>query len=423
MAHLIPEVIESENWSPTSQADHQAILRELEAIVNSVYFRSSKRYPGFLRYVVQEQLFGRGHELKERTIGIELYGREATYDTNEDPIVRVAAAEVRKRLANYYAEPANARRLKIYLLSGSYVPSFQKPDERTTAGVAPVVGLISASQTIVHADSPTKSLALRDHLWLWTTGLAVMLVIGAFAVIRIRSAEKIVLSYSPPDTLTAFWKPVTDSPSPILTSVGTVSSLHPASSPAEPTPEMGLLEAVHHYNVVPLADAIAMARISSFLGERHSQMRIMNADMTSFDDVRSGPTIFIGGFTNQWTMRLTSKLRFSFEESPTISRIIDHRAKMQPEWIINRNEAYSSLTRDYAVIARYHDATTGRMTIIGAGIGPNGTLAASEFLINGNYLTLLSKAIPQEMNVEAVIGTQVINGKSGPPQILATEFW
>ena len=134
MAHLIPEVIESENWSPTSQADHQAILRELETIVNSVYFRSSKRYPGFLRYVVQEQLFGRGHELKERTIGIELYGREATYDTNEDPIVRVAAAEVRKRLANYYAEPANARRLKIYLLSGSYVPSFQKPDERTTAG-------------------------------------------------------------------------------------------------------------------------------------------------------------------------------------------------------------------------------------------------------------------------------------------------
>src|ERR1039457_4262414 len=105
MAHLIPEVIESENWSPTSQANHQSILRELDAIVNSVYFRSSKRSPGFLRYVFQEQFFGRGHELKERTIGIELYGREATYDTNEDPIVRVAAAEVRKRLAHYYAEP------------------------------------------------------------------------------------------------------------------------------------------------------------------------------------------------------------------------------------------------------------------------------------------------------------------------------
>ena len=78
-----------------------------------------------------------------------------------------------------------------------------------------------------------------------------MLVIGTITFIRIRSAEKIVLSYSPPDTLTAFWKPVTDSPSPILTSVGTVSSLHPASSPAEPTPEMGLLEAVWRLPMCP----------------------------------------------------------------------------------------------------------------------------------------------------------------------------
>ena len=101
MASLIPEAFESESWSPKSHADHQAILRELDAIVNCVYFRPSKRYPGFLRHIVQEQLSGRGHELKERTIGIELLGREATYDTNEDPIVRVTAAEVRKRLTQY----------------------------------------------------------------------------------------------------------------------------------------------------------------------------------------------------------------------------------------------------------------------------------------------------------------------------------
>jgi hypothetical protein len=104
----------------------------LDAIVNSSYFRSSKRYPGFLRFVVEEELSGRGAELKERTIGIEVFGREITYDTNEDPIVRVTAGEVRKRLTQYYAEPRHSTELKIHFHRGSYVPNFQKGTKELT---------------------------------------------------------------------------------------------------------------------------------------------------------------------------------------------------------------------------------------------------------------------------------------------------
>ena len=280
---------------------------------------------------------------------------------------------------------------------------------------------------IVHADISKKFLSFRDRLWPWAAGLAIVAAIGTISLVRVRSAEEMALSSSPSGILAVFWQPITDSRSPILASIGTISSVHPASSLAEPTPEMGFLEAIHHYNVVPLADATALSRISSVLGERYIRVRVMNSDMTSFDDVQSGPTIQIGGLTNQWTIHLTSKLRFTFQDSPTISRIIDHRAKVQPDWIIHRDQAYSNLTQDNAIIARYHDATTGEMTIIGAGVGPNGTLAAAEVLVNGDYLTRLSKSMPQgtwdHTNVEAVIGTQVINGKSGPPQILAAEFW
>jgi hypothetical protein len=160
---------------------------------------------------------------------------------------------------------------------------------------------------------------------------------------------------------------------------------------------------------------------------RKTQLRVLNADTTSFDDVQSGPSLLIGGFSNQWTLRLTSRLRFSFEDSPTISRILDHQAKVQPDWVLHRDQPYSSLVQDYAIVARFHDSTTGNITVVNAGIGPNGTLAASEFLTNGDDLARLFSSIPpsrwEHVNIEAVISTQVINGKSGPPQIVAVSYW
>lgn len=64
-------------------------------------FRNSPRCQEFLLYVVESTLAGKRDQLKERLIGIQLFGREAAYDTADDPIVRVKANEVRKRIAQY----------------------------------------------------------------------------------------------------------------------------------------------------------------------------------------------------------------------------------------------------------------------------------------------------------------------------------
>ncbi len=70
----------------------------------SAPFRNSKRYPAFLRYVVEQELNGASSELKERTIAIEVFGKDPYYDPAVDPVVRISAGEVRKRLAQYYQE-------------------------------------------------------------------------------------------------------------------------------------------------------------------------------------------------------------------------------------------------------------------------------------------------------------------------------
>ncbi len=89
----------SERWVPVSEADRELVLRELDAILASRHFRGSKRYPAFLKYVVNATLHGQSGNLKERTLGVEVFGRDPNYDTSADPVVRFSAGEVRKRSA------------------------------------------------------------------------------------------------------------------------------------------------------------------------------------------------------------------------------------------------------------------------------------------------------------------------------------
>src|ERR1700727_3120397 len=80
------------------------VQQQLERLLSNSHFSHSKRFPSFLRFIVQEELEGRGDQLKERTLGIEVFGRDASYDTTSDPIVRVTAVEIRKRIAQYYQD-------------------------------------------------------------------------------------------------------------------------------------------------------------------------------------------------------------------------------------------------------------------------------------------------------------------------------
>src|SRR5205085_6160235 len=91
-------------------------------------FANSKRYPALLAYTVEQTLLGNANELKERSIAVEVFGRAPSYDANSDPVVRITAGEVRKRLTQYYYDSAHRGELVIELPLGSYVPVFRGPE-------------------------------------------------------------------------------------------------------------------------------------------------------------------------------------------------------------------------------------------------------------------------------------------------------
>src|ERR1700757_984797 len=105
-------------------AEQAASVRgALELVISSDAFAGSKQCQDFLRLLVERALTGQIDTLSERMIGVELFGRPADFDTSNDGVVRVRAAEVRKRLAQYYRD-ATSTSIHIEIPAGSYVPEF-----------------------------------------------------------------------------------------------------------------------------------------------------------------------------------------------------------------------------------------------------------------------------------------------------------
>ena len=81
--------------------------------------------------LVERSLHGHAEPLKERTLGVEVFGRAPDYDTNLDPVVRTTAVEIRKRIAQYYHEEGHQNEIRIDFPAGSYLPEFRMPPRRS----------------------------------------------------------------------------------------------------------------------------------------------------------------------------------------------------------------------------------------------------------------------------------------------------
>jgi hypothetical protein len=103
-----------------------ALREHLECIINGEAFRGSKRSAQFLSFIVEKAIENHADGLKERTIGVELFGRVPTYDTGEDAIVRVTATDVRRRLLQHYGRIGEASEFRISLHAGGYIPEIER---------------------------------------------------------------------------------------------------------------------------------------------------------------------------------------------------------------------------------------------------------------------------------------------------------
>jgi hypothetical protein len=103
-----------------------SLQQHLKEVIEGDVFKGSHRSGQFLQYIVDQAIAGHVDSLKERVIGMELFGRSASYDTGDDAIVRVTASDVRKRLLQHYGRHGATSGFRITLPSGSYIPEITR---------------------------------------------------------------------------------------------------------------------------------------------------------------------------------------------------------------------------------------------------------------------------------------------------------
>ena len=168
--------------------------------------------------------------------------------------------------------------------------------------------------------------------------------------------------------------------------------------------------------------------MTNVLGHYNKPYSIQRASVMDLTLLRNGPVVVIGGFNNLWTRRLTTGLRFTFEQDRATQTtwIEDRKNKGMRDWQTVDTIPYTAATDDWAIVARFQNTNTEHAVLLAAGLKIWGTRAAREFVAKRAYIEDLAKRAPanwKNMNLEAVITTRVINGVSGPPHVVAVEFW
>jgi hypothetical protein len=413
----------SKEVSPRTPVARDVVEEQLHRIQASPHFKHSQRSSIFLNYVVRKTIEGCRDQLKERTIGIEAFNRPPAYDLNADPVVRAAAGEVRKRLTQYYYEPEHQDELRIELHPGSYIPEFRA----VAANLSDLGGAIATEPALPNDNSAvqidTTSSAFPASASTRRLGMAIRVSLLATAAL-ICTTLAVLFNYSSP--LDRFWWPVQRGSGSELICVGSVLAM-------VPTPASAGISAASvgghplSSNPVAIADAVAMSNLQQLLSRHSRASTIQSSAETTFSDLQRGPVILLSGFNNPWTMRLTDPLRFHFlRPSVDIFEIQDRTDPAHGTWAINTLTPLTRINHDYGIVARFQDPTTDQTIVVAAGIGENGTVAASELLSNEKYFQELAREahLPRRyQNIEAVIETQVIDGKHGPPRVLAATTW
>ena len=412
----------------------------LEDILRSGPFRTSRQCQDLFRYIVEHSLAASDDSLRERVIGIEVFGRKPDYDTADDPVVRLRAADVRKRLAQYYQAHSDPIQWKVEIPTGSYKAQFHSSEislpQISVAVIPPQPGTLPPIPATAAPNAGS-----RKRLWLVAL-LAVCLAGALGGLILFRGTSRAVAPFD------LFWAPVLEDSRPVLICTGSnrvyilsreargrYRKSHPLAEDATPNLELLVpredLKNFTTEDFVPIkdtyltvGDASATAQISSLLTSRRHAYDLRFGSDLSFGDLREGSAVLIGAFNNDWTLNMTDSLRFAFDAGDTAEMHVRDRFDPSRSWWPKFSG--EKVIEDYAIISRVLDSKTGNVLVTIAGLDHTGTRAAGDFATNPQLLATFLKDAPKDWskkNLQLVLHTIVANNIPGSPTVVAAHYW
>lgn len=410
-----------------SGEDLTLLQQHLREVIEGSAFRGSHRSGQFLKYVVEQAIAGRFECLKERVIGVELFGRSPSYDTGDDAIVRVTASDVRKRLLQHYGRYGMTSRFRINLPLGSYIPEISREEHRKgqgESGASPSIepaeafhATEQASESRAQLSKPADahhSLQVQsapvekkpNHLLLVTVILlATFFNLGVWAIFWKHEDH---VNHVLPATLP--WSLFFSSPRPVhlITSDpdiaqiqqyvgGEISTSNYANHNLMPSPDNMTPDVRHFWQVMMKGDkasfvdtkiAVKLAELAQIYA-RHIDVRaarnLQMSDLQTDDNY-----IFLGSpRSDPWSALFSDQLdfQFSFDQNSGQEVIRNLHPKPQEATLYIPTALGGATGQSYAIVALVRNPDQAGQVLLIAGANAEGTEAAGRLVTDTNRLT------------------------------------
>lgn len=427
----------------------------LERLFASRHFVSAHQKKKFLRFICDEYLAGRAQELNEHRLGHEVFSRDSSYNPAEDPIVRVFAHEIRKKLDAYYANEGADAELRLEIPAGSYQPVFIRrekapPPEASVADVPPhplatdagtsaptrrrpsavrlalslavfcltiaVIGLVLANRQLRQELAQTAA-AKDPARWgsIWQPFLKdespPLVVLSNPPVLRFTNASdpqellKDALAL-PPETVRALRdkfvmnpevtmrEPVGDATAEVVASQAGAGAAATSERGAQgrAAPPRLILSTTAYTGV---GEAIGLHYLTDFFRQTGRGILLKQSRTLSAEDLKKHNVIMLGGlWVNEWSSRLASREDFVFTGRATIENRNPQTGE-ERDYVPQFDRRTGNLLVDYALITVKPNITEANDVLVLAGVYSQGTEAAAEYITNKNYLAQLEQRLRQ----------------------------
>jgi hypothetical protein len=414
------------------------VRNTLDRILRSKYFVNAHKKKQFLQLICDFYIEGRAHELNEHILGYDVFGRDSSYNPAADPIVRVFAHEIRKKLEAYYADEGAKDPIHLEIPAGSYQPAFRRYLPEAAA---------ESLEEAAPAQSESRAKPGRRRSWVLGLTVSLGLLCLAAALIglavsnwQLRKQVAEIESTRNPSSYAPLWTSFLADRNPPLVILSnppilrftnpsdekstTKNSIPLAAETIEAlkdkfvlNPEISIREpgdqvkqgtqkgrVVTERNQTPrliistndytgIGEAIGLYYLTDFFSKAGRNISLKQSRTLSAEDLKNHNVIMLGGvWVNEWSSKLTTGEDFLFTSKGTIENR-DPQPGEESEYVPQFDRRTGNLVTDYALITVKPSMSAVNDLMLLAGIYSQGTEATVEYVTNKNYLDLLNQRL------------------------------
>jgi hypothetical protein len=418
------------------------VRQALEGILSSKHFVNAHKKKKFLRLICDFYVEGRAQELNEHILAYDVFGRGSSYNPSDDPIVRVFAHEIRKKLEAYYANEGMHDPIRLEIPAGSYQPVFTRHLSEPKSVVAQVAIPIQPERET----EPARRRFSPEKLVMGLVLFCLVIAVIALALLNRQLRQEVSQAQvvKDPATYGEVWASFLKDNNPPLVIMSNPPVLR-FTNPSDPedatkdsiplapeavkalkekfvtNPEVSISESsgiaadgageargkvVVERNRIPrlilstnvytgMGEAIGLHYLTDFFSKADRSIMLKQSRTLSAEDLKKHNVIMLGGvWVNEWSGKLTRSEDFVFTDKATIENRNPQPGE-EREYIPQFDRRTGNLVVDYALITIKPNIVDANKVMLLAGVYSQGTEAAAEYVTNKNYLDQLNQRLQQ----------------------------